>query len=115
MTNRLERARYADTAGARPRLEDPSEARPGGKSEAGRGRCSPSHTVSPKTLWVSEILVWSKNFGEQELPMSKREFRSYVRATLKIATTSKDQRKRLEAVRLLASMVLAQEYAKATG
>jgi hypothetical protein len=111
MTNRLELARYADTAGAMPRLEDPSEARPGGKSEAGRGRCSPSHTVSPKTLRVSEILVWPKNL--EELQMSKREFRSYVRSVLKIATTSKNQQKQIEAVRLLASMVLAQEYARA--
>lgn len=45
--------------------------------------------------------------------MTRREFRSYVRLTLKIATTSKDEVQRLAAVRELAAMVLAQEYARA--
>ena len=43
--------------------------------------------------------------------MSKIEFRRYVRRTLRTATKSSDEIARLAAVRELAAMVLAQEYA----
>lgn len=43
--------------------------------------------------------------------MSKRAFRSFVNKTLKVAT-GKKSKARLEAIRLLAAMALAQEYAK---
>lgn len=43
--------------------------------------------------------------------MSKREFKAFVGETLKIAEGPKNTAARREAIRLLAAMVLAQEYA----
>lgn len=45
--------------------------------------------------------------------MTKRAFKSFVRKTLKTAISSKDEVQRLSAVRVLAAMVLAQEFSRA--
>jgi hypothetical protein len=46
--------------------------------------------------------------------MTKKQFSSFVRKTLKTATTSKDEVQRLIAVQMLAVIALTAEHARAT-